>query len=173
MRPSISRVAASMAVVSMVILSGCGSEDRSDADGQRSADSSVPPVELCVTGRTGTSMTVQFDGSSGSQGDGPFPLIENSCGRSTLRELEVENIRADVTDTDGTSPLLISATSPSVGLPYVTLECRPGSSNSDSNTYRLDEGERQTFDCDQYAVDVERMTDSGTAKYFQVNLRLR
>lgn len=96
---------------------------------------------------------------------GPFPLSRNPCIYDKVAPT------ASVYNADGTRPFTIVANNPVVGEPYVVVICRVGSQPTRTK-YNFSEGLRRTFVCGQFDIDVERMTDSETAKHFQANILL-
>ena len=186
-RPHVRLMTTALLVTSVIALVGCGSDTSakpSGTDAQRTA-AGIKGTNLCVTGRTGSPMTVYLSQLSAQPGmsltgltendrkqTGPFSLVENSCLTNDFGQVRGAVVHASVYDADGTREMSIIADNPGLGEPKASVVCTAGPSPT-QETYEFSEGLRRTFECGQFEIAVERMTDSATEKHLQANISLR
>lgn len=167
-------------VASAIVLAGCGADTSATAsrtDAQRNAGP-FKDTTLCVTGQTGSPMTVylskivysttktwEVHTRDDPKETGPFPLIENSCFTNA------DEVHATVYNSDDTRAFSIVAGNPSIAEPFVYVICRIGSVTS--QRYEFSEGLQRSYECGPFGINIERMTDSETEKRLQANVGLR
>lgn len=179
-----------LVMVTAVALTACSSDSSATSNGddvQRNA-AGMRGTTLCVSGRTGSPMTVylsKIDGKASwvfikrsadndPKQTGPFSLsfTQNPCIFNDWGQVRMAMVLATVYSEDGTRAFWIAANNPGVGEPEVGVECNLGPSDVYTH-YTFSEGLHRSYDCGQFAINVERMTDSETEKHFQVNVGLR
>ena len=178
-RPFRRLIAIALAVTSAIALAGCGSDTSTKpggSDAQRSA-LGVKGTKVCVTGRTGSPMTVYLSEIEWSDDDswalltendpkqtGPFSLAENSCFTN-----DSSPVHASVYNADGTRAFSLVASNPLGVEPQVIAFC---TSSPTRTRYGFSEGLQRALTCGEFEINIERMTDSETEKHFQVYIAL-
>ena len=154
--------ATTLTAVAALGLVGCGSNGQQDANEgvDRQAFYDVRGTEVCVSRESNAGpMTVTFQNSTSSWGNGPHNLDYVQCGENP------ENIRLDVTDGGGQQVLYIGAGNPEIGSPKMTVRSVV---DNKSETNSFSEGEIYTYNVGPYSVRVERQPDSTEVKTFRV-----
>lgn len=154
-----------IAVTTLTTLSlvACGSsaeESSTEAVGREAGIAPPRNVKLCVSREANAGpMTVTFQNSESSAGNGPFNLDYGQCGESPINGA----LRLDIYDAEGTRVLFMAAMNMNIGYPEASVSYvvdRVG------YVHAFSEGETHTFNVGPYSVRVQRQTDSDTAKNF-------
>lgn len=166
MRHLVRLISTALVVASAIVLAACGSDTSAKSSGtgaERNAVGVRSP-EMCVTGAV-ADMKVEFNNTD-PPGPGPFPLAGDYCGSTSDLVLAIFT-------RDGVRPFELRAENFAVGSPKVSLNCSPLAYLPSSDTRSFSEGERHTFNCEQYVINVERLRDSADKKRFKVDVNLR
>ena len=143
-------------------LVACGSsgQDESSEGVDRQAFYQIRGTEVCVSREASAGpMTVTFQNSVSSQGNGPFSLDYVQCGVNS------RVLRLDLADAEGQKVLYIGAGNPEIGYPQMTVK---SVLDNQSETHSFGEGEAYTYIVGSYSVRVERQPDAEETKSLRV-----
>lgn len=154
--------AAVLTAIAALGLVGCGPNGQRDANEgvDRQAFWDVRGTEVCVSRESNAGpMTVTFQNSTSSWGNGPHNLDFVQCGENP------EIAKLDVTDAGGQQVLYIGAGNPEVGYPQMTVKSLV---DNKSETHTFNKGENYTYNVGPYSVRVQRQPDGTEVKSFRV-----
>jgi len=152
-----------VSTISALGLVACGSQQ--DEASPQSVDRQAAPgllsTEVCVSRDSSAGpMTITFNNSAKSIGNGPFNLDFIQCGE-TVRSAAPEVLKLYIADSIETEVLYMGAANPELGYPKMTVKSLAEGA-SDTHTFNV--GETYTYNVGPYSVKVERRPDTGTAK---------
>lgn len=161
MRRNISKLMAATTIAAVGLV-GCGSnvQEASSEGVDRQAFASKG-IEVCLSREDSAGpVTVTFQNSTLRQGNGPFNLDYEQCGRADGSSLDL-----DIADASGKKVLNILAGNPSVGYPNMHVHALV---ERFDDSHSFSDGETYTCDIDPYSLRVERRSDTDTSKSFRV-----